>query len=134
MRSGAAAASDQAASHTVTPSCVSISIPATNLVAGDNVLAAEVHQFDSADSDTDVYLGIQMDLVYQVTSALPPKLISTRNGSTNIVSWKSPPAGVWGLEYTTNLLKTNTVWTALPNASPYTNTMSGRKLFRVHIK
>src|SRR5438046_794619 len=84
MADGDALAADQAIGHVTTPTCVTLSIPATNLLAGDNVLAAEVHQFNSNDGDADVYFGIQMELVYQVTSQLPPKLVSSRDGAANV--------------------------------------------------
>jgi hypothetical protein len=114
-------------------------IPVSNLIMpppATNVLAAELHESGSG-TDFDQYFGTTLDwsapLVITNASAMPPKLTITRQGlsATNVISWTNSGNLTWGLEYATSL-KSNTTWTTLPNASPYTNTAPGVRIFRTH--
>jgi hypothetical protein len=68
------------------------SMAATNLVAGTNLLAVEIHQNDPASGD----LGFDIEFIasgYSVP-ATPPALTLRRNGPSVIISWPST-AQVW---------------------------------------
>jgi len=71
-------------------------IPATNLVAGPNLLAAEVHQNDPG--STDIVLGLTLDAIWQprvrdtappVVAAVIPPLGETASSLTQIEVWFS---------------------------------------------
>jgi hypothetical protein len=68
------------------------SMAATNLVAGTNVLAVEIHQNDPASGD----LGFDIEFIasgYSVP-ATPPSLVLQRNGPSVKISWP-PTAQIW---------------------------------------
>jgi hypothetical protein len=127
----------------------------TNLLLpppGTNVFAAELHESGVA-GDQDLVFAASMDYSASTnvipfvtnTSPVPPilQLVAQRmtNGDgagvtlTNVVSWTQNVGGYnWGLEYATDLLTTNPVWTALPDSSPYTNTVNDRRFFRTRAR
>jgi hypothetical protein len=128
------------------PVCSVVSVSVTNLIPrpGTNVLAAELHE-SGGGTDFGIYFGAALGYAtnYSVfvtnTSpvAAPPKLVISRlSTTTDVVSW-APTNNVgslkWGLESKTDL--PSAPWTALPNSSPYTNTIgSGQKYFRLRAK
>ncbi len=124
-----------------TPACHSDTLSITNLiVTGTNLLAVEVHEFQGL-SDPDVYFGMELgyttnfSILATNTSPLPPKLnLVTLSPSNEVVTWSADLGGLyWGLEFNTNLVSDG--WTALPVASPYTNsTGTGRIFFRAKAK
>jgi len=87
MPVGPATASDPALFAITNAACVLTSINTTNLLAGDNVLAVEVHQRDSADAGADVMFGTTLTFDYQLISPLPPRLAVSRSSTNQIVSW-----------------------------------------------
>ncbi|MBI4661549.1 MAG: hypothetical protein HY735_22230 [Verrucomicrobia bacterium] len=98
-------------------------IPATALVAGDNVLAAEVHQTDAGSSD--IVFGLELKAV---TSGAPPtaglKFTRANRAASNLnLEWTG----------TGTLQSADAVtgpWTDVANAkSPFTATLSGPAKF-----
>jgi len=115
--------------------CIVTNVSVTNLLAGDNVLAVEVHQFETAGSALDVVFGTTVDFDAPLTSPLPPKLAISKDDLGNqILSWSNAGDLNWGLEFTTEILNTNTLWTPLTNISPYTNSSGGSRIFRLRVQ
>jgi hypothetical protein len=86
----------------------------TNLVAGDNVLAAEVHQFSANDSD--VVFGSSMSLVRALAAETP--LTIARSGNQVCLSWG---AQFLTLQQASSLAGSN-AWADVPGpvkTSPY---------------
>jgi hypothetical protein len=101
----------------------------TNIVDGDNVLAAEVHQFQSP--DTDVVFGSSVGLVRALASET--KVSVERNGNVLKVSWTG--SGLT-LQAAGTLSSSNTFWVDLigpVKTSPYylTNFPGSRRFFRL---
>ena len=95
-------------------------LPLTNVVAGDNVIAVEVH--NATPHSSDITFGLELiGVVPTVKSSQIPSLASERSGDTLIVSWteaaallqcsdsvmgpwKEPTGGTFnGLSYRTDL-------------------------------
>ena len=89
-------------------------ITVTNLVAGDNVIAVEVHQSGTASSDVTFGAELSLDapsIVFPGT--VPPSLQISRIAGEVAIIWG-------GTDFTleqTDVLTTNAVWTAAPNQS-----------------
>ena len=114
--------------------CVITNVSVTNLVGGDNVLAAELHQYRSDTAGFDIIFGTQVDYDYQLGGAVPPRLKITPNPANPnnlILTWSSPLGLKWGLEARTSLDSGS--WVPIANPSPYTNTIIGAKFFRVRL-
>lgn len=120
----------------ITPHCVTNLILMNSMFPGTNTLAVELHE--TGPNDPDAYFGLELDYSTNLTafstntSPLPPNVtIAPLPPSGEVISWSSETGGVkWGLEVNTDLVPTG--WTALPDASPYTN-RSGipRRFFRL---
>jgi len=129
------------------PTCTLTNVAITNLMMpGTNVLAVEWHQYDLSHEPT-IYFGTTLDYSYTNAnpSPLPPRLTiqqltTTNDGSitvtsTNVITWAANAGGLdWGLEFATNLLATNTIWSPLPNSSPFTNTGGDSRFFRLRAR
>ena len=89
----------------------------TNLVAGDNVIAVEVHQSGTASSD--ITFGATYDIsVDSVISNPPPRIQITKSQGTNVVVSWAPSAG-WTLEKKA-LFTPSTLWAPVTNRPPFT--------------
>jgi len=133
-------------SSQVGPACSFALISVTNMMMpppATNVLSAELHESGSG-SDFDVYFGSTLTYTsappyspyFTNFSPLPPRLsiVQQATTSTNVISWTTNVGGYnWGLDTTTNL-GSNAAWSPLPNTSPYTNTINGRRFFRLRAK
>ena len=99
----------------------------TNLVAGDNVIAVEVHETGTANSD--VTFGASF-FVYVPSVVYPgtprPALLISRNGSEVTVSW---PGTGFTLE-SSDALGSSAVWSPLTNqTNSYRSFPSGSQQF-----
>ena len=88
------------------------SLPATNLVAGTNLLAVEVHQ-NAADS-SDLSFDIEVTGTGYAIYLPPPVAAITRAGGTVEISWPAAYTG-WRVYATTDILTALNQWTLLPN-------------------
>jgi len=143
MPTGAVSVSTTALSQ-IAPICSYRLISVTNLMMpppATNVLAAELHESGNP-NDFDIYFGLSLSYsnssvfsAYSTNiSPLPPRIsvVPQATTPTNIISWTTNVGGYhWGLDTTTNL-GSNANWTSLTNGSPYTNTISGSRFFRLH--
>ena len=105
------------------------------LVAGDNIVAVEIHQDAGNSSD------ISFDLMLWGEPGGPPLRITRINNTRADLSWPFPSSG-YVLEFTGNLTSpSSTVWTAdltdpdVPDATSHhvtVTTSSGKRFFRLH--
>ena len=69
----------------------SFDVPLTHVVAGDNVLAVEVH--NGATDSSDITFGLELIAIVPTLKALePPKLSIDHSGDTLVISWTEPSA------------------------------------------
>jgi hypothetical protein len=96
--------------------------PATNLLVGDNVIAAEVHQ--SAADSSDVVFGLEIQVITLTAAPEPPKFTSvTKSGDNLVIQW----TGTGTLQSAESLAG---LWTDISNApNPYTVPATGPAMF-----
>lgn len=104
-------------------------LPLTNVVAGTNLLAFEVHQ--NSPTSSDITFAAQLEVLItefpSVVVAPPPPLTIQRLGNNNVISWTG---GGFTLQGVDTLLSSGTVWTNIPGAtSPHTNSAAGGQGF-----
>jgi hypothetical protein len=102
-------------------------------------MAVEVHQGGGA-NDTHAYfaLGVDYQAAYAVlstnTSPIAPSVSASMQNNSIVMTWTPSYGGMtWGLDSTTNFLRTGTVWAPVQDTSPYTTPKTGaRKFYRLH--
>ena len=90
----------------------------TNLVAGDNVIAVEVHQNGTASSDITFGANFDISVPSAAPVPMPPVQIAKTNGTNVVVSWLGTPFPII-LEHKT-LLSPVTPWSPVTNRAPLT--------------
>ena len=96
-------------------------IPATNLLAGTNVIAVEVHQVSATSSDIAWHLE-----VVGLPSAQPPKINFTQLGSDGVLYWNDNAFGLEEADYVIGPWRP-----ANPTNSPSGSPMIGTRFFRL---
>lgn len=104
-------------------------LPLTNVVAGTNLLAFEVHQNSATSSD--ITFAAQLEVLItefpSVVVVPPPPLTIQRLGNNTVISWNGSGFTLQGVD---TLLSSGTVWTNIPGAtSPHTNSAAGGQGF-----
>jgi hypothetical protein len=97
-----------AQSDTLEDTWFSFAIEPSTLTNGVNTLAVEVHQ--ASPSSSDLSFDLQLIATYDAAAIIPPKLIVTRVGNSEKLSWPAAAAG-YGLDET-DRLGTGSVWSS----------------------